>query len=113
MEIQDLDYLVLFDKKKKTVYMKGMLRLANFRKYDKIKALLLKTVDMVDKELTLDLTELIYLNSSGITTISTFVIYLRRENSVKLSILGNKKYPWQERALKNLQKLWDDVNLQI
>ncbi|MEM7181304.1 MAG: hypothetical protein AAF518_10350 [Spirochaetota bacterium] len=109
MEIQDVDYTVFFDEENNTLFMKGIIRLSSFRKYDEIKKLLLLSANKVKKELILDLQDLIYLNSSGITTVSTFVIYLRKENSIRLKVLGSKKYPWQERALGNLKKLWGDI----
>jgi len=64
-------------------------------------------------ELVLDFRNLQFLNSAGINTISKFVISARKSESVLLKVLGNEQISWQQKSLKNLQKLWSKVQIVI
>jgi len=55
--------------------------------------------------------DLKFLNSSGITTISTFVINSRNSSKLKLDVIGARSISWQEKSLINLNKLWSEVNV--
>jgi hypothetical protein len=41
------------------------------------------------------------------------VITARRAESVALKVLGNSAISWQQKSLKNLQKLWSKVQIEI
>ena len=57
--------------------------------------------------------QLRFLNSSGINTISRFVITARKEDRAHLRIVGSQEVYWQQKSLSNLQKLWPDVQIEI
>jgi hypothetical protein len=63
--------------------------------------------------LVMDFHQLEFLNSSGINSISKFVIAARKEAKIGLEVRGNKDIYWQQKSLQNLQKLWPKVIITI
>jgi hypothetical protein len=55
--------------------------------------------------IVLDLRELDFLNSSGITMFSRFVIEARDHAGIDLQFLASASVSWHARSLKNLQRL--------
>ena len=115
MDIKEADYSVLYNPGAGTVTFNGTVRLQGLKEYEPLKALLhdahLKTAD--GQRLILDMTDLKFLNSSGITTLSMFVIHVRQKANISLTVKGTKKVSWQEKSLLNLNKLWDKATVEI
>jgi hypothetical protein len=63
--------------------------------------------------MTIDLKELGFLNSSGISMLSKFVLGLRKNKTVQLVVLGSNEMPWQGKSLKNLQKFLPSLKLEV
>jgi hypothetical protein len=61
--------------------------------------------------IVLDLRELDFLNSSGITMFSRFVIEARDHIGINLQFIASEAVPWQARSLKNLQRLMPSLNI--
>jgi hypothetical protein len=61
--------------------------------------------------ITLNLKELAFLNSSGISMLSKFVLGMRKNKGTQLVVLGSKKMPWQSKSLKNLERLLPGLKL--
>lgn len=96
-----------------TVVLKGSMRLANLMEYEVVKIFIKESYDKVQDMLTLDFRDLKFLNSSGITTISMFVLSVKRLNKAKLQIIGNSEISWQSKSLNNFKKLWNEVEIII
>jgi hypothetical protein len=109
------DYTVKHDPGSDTVTFSGSIRLQTMDDYAPIRKLLDDA--LVDAgsgaTLFLDFRELRFLNSSGINTISRFVIDARKQNLVMLKALGNQEIYWQQKSLTNLQRLWPKVIIDI
>ena len=63
--------------------------------------------------LTLDLRTLQFLNSSGINTLAKFVLHVRQFPAMQVVLKGSRHFPWQEKSLKNFQRLLPGLQLEI
>ena len=108
--IEDEGYKVTYDPAEKIVTFSGTLRLAGLNEYAPIIDCIEDAFTECDN-LTLVLTDLCFLNSSGIAMFSKFVISARNNQGCKLTIIGSKEIPWQGKSLKNLQRLMPALNL--
>jgi hypothetical protein len=118
MTIQELngeDYAVQYDPNANAVSFNGSIRLQTMDDYAPIRDLLHAAIDEVEPggTVALDFRNLRFLNSSGINTISRFVIAARKEDKVTLRVIGNQEIYWQQKSLTNLQRLWPKVEIDI
>lgn len=110
--IRGEEYGVEYNDATRTIYFKGTVRLQTGEDYAPL-------VDLLNKAgaggggLVLDFRQLNFLNSSGINAISKFVIACRKEDALKLTVVGNKDIYWQQKSLMNLAKLWPKVIIEI
>jgi len=112
MDITHQDYQVHYDEATATVRCGGSFRLHG-EEYKPVLDLLTQAADAKPETLTLDLRELQFLNSSGINTLSKFVLQVRRHGVSQVLVQGSTRYPWQEKSLKNLQRLLPALQLDI
>lgn len=113
MELKLEDCSVYFFPESRTVFFKGAMRLASLQEYEPISELLNRAAEVVSPphKLVIDVTALQFLNSSGITMISLFVIAVRNSKKCQLAIRGSRRVAWQSKSLGNFKRLWDDVEL--
>ena len=113
MEENGDDYSVKFDDVSSIISFAGSLRLCGTKGYASVNDLLEKVIEM-DKELiTMDLKELQFLNSTGITTISKFIIKTKNRGVTQLIIKGNNNVTWQKKTLKHLIRLMPTLTLEM
>jgi hypothetical protein len=96
-----------------TVFFKGALRLSGAEDYAPILEMLKETLLAPSAPIVLDLRELDFLNSSGITMFSRFVIEARGHSGVSLHVLASEAIPWHARSLKNLQRLMPTLRVRL
>jgi hypothetical protein len=113
MELKGEDYLVTYSETKNAIEFFGTIRLRDSSDYAAIGDLLESAHRNAPGVLVLDFRNLQFLNSAGINMISKFVISTRRAEAVMLKVLGNSAITWQQKSLKNLQKLWPLVQIEI
>lgn len=106
-EIYSLDW----DPETRTAALKGILRLNGLEEYAPISRFLLDAVPQ--GSMTLDLRGLEFLNSSGIATLSKFVIEIRNRKTVDLTVLGSRDIAWQGKSLVNLSKLMPSLHMEF
>jgi hypothetical protein len=111
MEVRGENYLVVYDQATATIMCRGLLRLYGATGYSQITELLHYAADQKSARLTLDLRQLEFLNSSGINTISKFVIRVRNYNSTKLILKGSRQISWHGKSLENLQRLMPELEV--
>lgn len=96
-----------------TVVLKGILRLNGMAEYGGIINLLNESLAFSDHGaslVTVDLTELEFLNSSGIAMLSRFVIDARN-GGASLRMMASNRVSWQSKSLRNLQRLMPALDL--
>ena len=105
MDITHEDYQVHYDEANAVVRCQGSFRLHGGEEYQPILDLLIAAADDKPQTLTLDVRELQFLNSSGINTLSKFILRVRNHQVSQVLIQGSARFPWQEKSLKNFQRL--------
>jgi hypothetical protein len=63
--------------------------------------------------IVLDLRELDFLNSSGITMLSRFVMEARDRPGIDVQVLAFETVPWHARSLRNLQRLMPTLSIRL
>ena len=111
MEIKTDDYSVWTEGA--TIHYEGTLRLSGTDAYQPIVDLMQGVLAEKPQEVVLDLTQLEFLNSSGINLLAKFTIELRKQPDIGMKVLGSTRIPWQSKSLPNLQKLHKGVELVI
>jgi hypothetical protein len=105
------DYQVQYDSESATVEFVGQISLGGPKDYAPIVNILNKAVDSGSSVITLDLKKLEFLNSSGISMLSKFVLGMRKNKGIQLIVIGSKKIPWQNKSLRNLERLLPGLKL--
>ncbi len=111
MKIEGENYQVFYNLANQTVSFQGTLRLNGLPEYVPINNLLHQIIEQKPENLTLDFKNLYFINSSGITMLSKFMIHVRSQKNISLIIIGNDTIPWQNKSLKNLQRLMPSLQL--
>lgn len=112
MEITGKDYKVWYDAENTTVFLKGFLRLDGIEEYKPIMNLLIDAISEASA-LAIDLKELEFLNSSGISMLSMFVVEVRNRGKIEITLQGSNKVLWQTKSLRNLQRLMPSMKLEF
>ena len=110
MKIEGEKYLIESDDDASNISISGTLRFNGLSEYAPILDTLRSGISN-GNNMRLDLTGLEFLNSSGIAMLSKFVIEARNMDAMTLTIEGSNSIPWQGKSLKNLQRLWPDLEL--
>ena len=112
-EVKGEDYIVQFNPDSVSVYFQGELSLDGPTEYAPITNLLNEVAESEPNTMTIDLRNLVFVNSSGISMFSKFVLSMRKQAGVQLVVLGANDMPWQGKSLKNLEKLLPGLKLEI
>jgi hypothetical protein len=112
-EVKGEDYIVQFDPDSVSVYFQGELSLGGSTEYAPITNLLNEVAESEPNTMTIDLRNLAFVNSSGISMLSKFVLSMRKKKGVQVVVLGSNEMPWQGKSLKNLEKLLPGLKLEI
>ena len=106
------DFSLKFDPEAGTLFCSGFLRLEGVTEYQPLMDMMLKAID-VSPTLILNLEELEFLNSSGISMLSMFVVKIRAREDVQFTLRGSVKILWQTKSLRNLQRLMPALKLEL
>ena len=83
----------------------GTLRLPSPLSYDEPFQSIKDHITAAKDAYTIDLTELKFLNSSGLTALARLIMLARKEDT-PLVLVGSEGVPWQMKSLNSLTKLW-------
>jgi hypothetical protein len=104
---------IQLEQESSTVLFKGALRLSGTEDYAPILDMLKETLVATARPIVLDLRELYFLNSSGITMLSRFVIEARDHTGIDVQVLASGTVPWHARSLRNLQRLMPALSIHL
>lgn len=111
MEIRTEDYSIWYEPDASTIFFRGFLRLDGMEEYKPVMDLMLIALEQSSSSFTLNLSALEFLNSSGISMLSMFVVRVRQKGTVPLTLQGSETVLWQTKSLKNLQRLMPSLTL--
>jgi hypothetical protein len=112
MEIATEDYQVWYEPQTATVNFQGLLRESGIADYKPIEELLEDAIAQQPSTITMNLQKLEFLNSSGMTILSRFVINMRKQK-IQLVVLGSNDIPWQKKSLGNWQRLMPNLKMEF
>jgi hypothetical protein len=110
MKINDKNYTIEFIPDLNKVIFVGNLRLQSIEKYNEIMEFIVDNVKDSNEPIILDLTNLNFINSSGIASLGMLFIKLR-EYDTKIRILASKYVNWHVGSLKDFQNI--NTNIEI
>lgn len=113
MELKSEDYRVGYDEESQTLTYQGALRLADLEEYAPMWQMLSEIIRQKPTRLVMDLRGLRFLNSSGFNVLSKFVLKVRQEATIEMVVRAAKNVAWQEKSLKNLQRLMPNLQLEF
>ncbi|MDY7014362.1 MAG: hypothetical protein SVX43_12325 [Cyanobacteriota bacterium] len=113
MEVKTDDYRVWYESETSTVNFQGLLRESGIAEYKPIEQLLEDAIAHSPPVLTLNLKHLEFLNSSGMSILSRFVISVRKKKTIQLIVRGSSDVPWQKKSLGNWQRLMPSLTLDL
>lgn len=102
MEIREKEFTVRFDASEGRLTFTGSLRLMT-REYREIQDLLDQVLRAPPKQLEVDVQALQMINSSGLNTLSRFILGLRQKPEVKVRLHGARNIVWQAKTLGNMK----------
>jgi hypothetical protein len=112
-EIKQDKYHIAYDKTRGIVTFEGALLLNGASAYEPILQLLQHAAEELQPdEMTVDVSGLGILNSSGINMMTRFIMFVSdiKEIPLKLTFRAKKQIAWQERLVINLQRLMPELN---
>jgi len=109
MNIKGENYQITYENN--VIRLSGKLSLM-LEDYRKIEELFQEVIETQPKELTLDIRELEYLNSSGIKTICVSLILEADDiEGLCMKIVCSKKYTWQLETIPTFKDLMDEIEI--
>ncbi|MBP7699223.1 MAG: hypothetical protein KA101_01160 [Saprospiraceae bacterium] len=111
MELVAGDSRMSFDSNSRTIHIEGSMRLANAKEYEKVSGFLHDALKPHTNSIILNVKNLNFLNSSGITALSLFILHCKKQNYPKITIEGKNGISWQAKSLGNFRKLWSEVDV--
>lgn len=60
---------------------------------------------------TFDMTELVTINSSGLTLVSRMIIEFELQKQPGIRFIIKKNMEWQEKMLRNIFKIWNNIEV--
>jgi len=113
MEVKDNNYKITYNPETGIIVCAGSFELRGKEGYAEIAELFKNVVESKAPLIILDMKELEFLNTTGITTLGGFIIGVRKKGESRLKIIGSRQYSWQARSLKGLRKLMPNMELEF
>jgi len=112
MNIDNENYSIEYIDHENMFILKGNLRLQTIDKYNEIMDFITRHAMKSDKPLTLDLTGLTSLNSSGIASLSLFLVNMKKSDKT-IKIIGSSYIKWQSLSLTDFKELNSNIDVEL
>ncbi|ALG67176.1 slr1659 superfamily regulator [Beggiatoa leptomitoformis] len=96
-----------------TITFQGKLQLQDSKAYMPILEMLNELAEKDLPKITIDLRALELLNSSGINTLSKFLMQMERKNQTHVIVHGLREVTWQDRMLTNIKRVLPGFQLSL
>jgi hypothetical protein len=105
------DYHVDLDVRQDTAVLRGVFRLATPEQYDAVFAPVAQRLETA-ATFTVDLTEVVLMNSSGLRALADLVLAARRKGT-PLTFLGKSAVPWHSKSVASLKPLYSGLIVRL
>lgn len=105
------DYGIDVDREPHTAVLSGVFRLATPEQYDGVFAPIATRLAAAP-EFTVDLCDVVLMNSSGLRALAELVMTARR-NGTPLTFLGRSAVPWHSKSVASLQPLYSGLTVRL
>jgi hypothetical protein len=106
------DYQIDLQSKPATAVLRGVFRLATPDQYDAVFAPLAEQLGRSPDGYTVDLTDVVLMNSSGLRALADLVLAARRAGT-SLTFLGKADVPWQSKTVASLRPLYNRLAVKL
>jgi hypothetical protein len=113
MEVKNDNYKIAYNPESGIIACSGNIELRGKEGYADIAKLLKNVVESKVQLIILDMRKLEFLNTMGITTLGGFIIDVRNKGNTGLKIRISRQYPWQGKALKGLEILMENMEVEV
>ncbi|EIJ42740.1 hypothetical protein BegalDRAFT_1866 [Beggiatoa alba B18LD] len=96
-----------------TVTFQGKLQLQDSKAYTPILEMLNELAAKDLPKITIDLRALELMNSSGINTLSKFLMLMERKQQTQVVVHGLRDITWQDRMLTNIKRVLPSFQLSL
>ena len=104
------DYTIRFNDEG-TFVISGVLRLQSPNIYDELFAPVKHLIEQ-SQPTTIDIQNVSFLNSSGITALARLIIVARTHNA-PFFIIAKADIPWQKKSIMSLKRLWPKLEISL
>jgi hypothetical protein len=105
------NYRIDVDRQTNTAVLSGVFRLATPEQYDGVFAPIAARLSAAP-EFTVDLSDVVLMNSSGLRALADLVMAARR-NGTPLTFLGRSAVPWHGKSVASLQPLYSGLTVRL
>lgn len=95
-----------------TAVLRGVMRLESPEAYERALAGVHERLLACRERFTIDLMEVVLMNSSGIRALGSLVLAAKKA-SVALAIRGKASVPWQKKSVAALQPLYTGLQIEL
>jgi len=113
LKIEDDNFKIWYESEQHIIYFEGILRLWDPSEYSEIRKFMHDIHDLGMEVITLDISNLEFLNSSGISMFCKFVFDIKKINKTSILFVGREQILWQQKSLNNIKKLWEKIDIQF
>ena len=106
------EYDIDLDSRPETAVLRGVFRLASVEHYDTALAPLAARIGTSSSGYTVDLTNVVLMNSSGLRALADLVLAAKRAGT-SLTFLGKADVPWHNRSVASLKPLYSGLTVTL